>query len=81
MVVTVRYSLSVTIQSTRLQSRIHNKVYLAKTPFEVSNIPITVAFGLNERRYLVNISLHRGSALICAVQIFSHPDWLKMGGR
>lgn len=29
-------------------------------------------------RYLPNIRLHQGDSLICAVQIFSLPDWLKM---
>lgn len=33
------------------------------------------------RRYLLNIRLHQGDSLICAVQIFSHPDRLKMRER
>lgn len=54
----------------------------ADAPVEVLGpLQITVAFGPSEGRYLVNISLHQGSSLICAAQIFSHLDWLKMGEK
>lgn len=32
-------------------------------------------------RYLLNIRLQPGDALVCAIQIFSHLDWLKMQER